>query len=143
MSIPTRLTASELTQEDRLKQEQLQKQYEEEQQRQELIDDLFAKATAKRGTRQGQCVIAVRSFLQIGRDQIQGYARNTKINSKEPEIGSIIKLNMSKAGHVGVVLNFDDEVITYYDSNGDWRQRGEIRKMKRKDKRILGYRIIE
>ena len=49
---------------------------------------------------------------------------------------------MSKYGHVGVVLDEDDETITYYDSNGNWTQRAAIRKIDKDDPRILGYKII-
>lgn len=112
-------------------------QYNEEQK--ELSDYLTSRANAYQGTYQGSCVIAVRQFLELGWDQIHGYARNTPINSQVPAIGEIIVLNLSKFGHVGVIISLDDGIITYYDSNGDWQQRGAIRTIRSDDARIIGY----
>lgn len=108
----------------------------------EYKQSLITKAERLKGKYQGQCVVAVRNFLGVGRDQIQGMAKSTKINSREPKIGSIIVLAMSKAGHVGVILDDQGERLMYFDSNGDWRQRGAIRYINKNDPRIRGYRII-
>lgn len=104
-------------------------------------NQLIARAESLKGKRTGQCVIAVRSFLGISRSEIQGYARNTKINSHTPQVGAIIVLRMSSAGHVGVVLQVTDQVM-YYDSNGDNKLRSNVRIIKINDPRIKGYRII-
>lgn len=115
---------------------------------QELYDDwnhkqeLIAKAEKLKGTKQGQCVVAVRKFLGVGRDEIQGMAKYTKTNSESPEVGAIIKLNMSRYGHVGVVLDDTENTVTYYDSNGQWTERAAIRTIDINDPRILGYKII-
>ena len=108
-----------------------------------LSIELTQRAETLRGTFQGQCVVGARNFLGVGRDVLQGMAKNTKTNSKDPEVGSIIKLGMSRYGHVGVVLYTTEAEVFYYDSNGDWRQRGAIRQIKINDKRIKGYKIVE
>lgn len=106
--------------------------------------ELTEKAEKLKGSFQGQCVVAVRSFLGVGRDQIQGLAKNTKVNSTLAEVGSIIVIRSGWTGHVGVVLFTDqDGYVWYFDSNGNWTQRASIRKIKLSDPRIKGYRIIE
>lgn len=105
--------------------------------------ELYKKAVSLVGSYQGQCVIAVRSFLGIGRDQIQGWARSTKVNSQIAEIGSIIVLNMSVYGHVGVVIKQNEHTITYYDSNGGWRGRAAIRTINKNSPKIIGYRLVK
>lgn len=102
---------------------------------------LTAKAENLVGTKQGQCVIAVRNFLKIGKLEVQGLAKNTTINSHDPEVGAVIVIMLSKYGHVGVVLSVDDEYVYYYDSNGDWTEYAAIRKIKITDKRIRGYHV--
>lgn len=123
----------------------------EEAQKQKSIE-LTAKAESLVGTRQGQCVVAVRKFLGVGKDEVQGLAKSTKINSKTWEVGAIIVFRgMSSAGHVAVALFADSEDwLWYYDSNGSgryvngvWRgdEKAKIRKIKLSDYRISGYRI--
>jgi len=119
---------------ERIEKEQLQLEEEKK--------ALLTKAQKLKGTYQGQCVTAVRSFLNVTPDIISGAAKTLKTDSDTPEIGAIIKLNMSKYGHVGVVLDESETTITYYDSNGSWTQRAAIRTIEKDDPRILGYKII-
>ncbi len=109
--------------------------------RQLYSDFLTAKAEKLVGRKEGQCVVAVRNFLGVGRDEVAGLAKNTKINSQTPALGAIIVLKLSAPGHVGVVLDYDDNTVIYYDSNGDWTQRGAIRERPIIDPKIRGYRI--
>ena len=78
----------------------------------------------------------------MGRDHIPSRAADTQVNSDIPEIGAVIKLNMSIYGRVGVVLSYNESEITYYDTNGSWNGRAVIRTIKINDSRILGYRLI-
>lgn len=50
---------------------------------------------------------------------------------------------MSYAGHVSVALYEENGYLVYYDSNGDFRQRGAIRKIAIDHPLISGYRIIK
>ena len=119
------------------------KQLEEERIRlEEEKQALMEKALKLKGTWQGQCVVAARKFIDATRDDISGRARDLQVNSDIPEIGAIIKLNMSKVGHVGIVLDETETTIIYYDSNGSWTQRASIREIKKDDPKILGYKII-
>ncbi len=109
--------------------------------------DLLAKANKLKGKRQGQCVIAVRKFIfgnaNLGRDEIQGSAKNLKINSKEPELESIVLIDTkSKHEHVAVVLDYTDDSLLVYDSNYVSSNVSSVRRIPR-DKKILGYRIIK
>lgn len=115
--------------------------YEDEQKQKSIA--LTKKAESLVGTKQGQCVVAVRNFLGVSRNEIQGLAKNTRINSQTWEVGAIIVFRMSAAGHVGVALFSDaNNYLWYWDSNGDWKGRGAIRKIKLDDPRIRGYRIV-
>ena len=109
---------------------------------QELSLALTSRAVAQRGKYYGACVIGVRQFLGVGRDQIQGMAKNTTINSQHPEVGAIIVLNMSRYGHVGVVLKITETEVIYYDTNYHWNGRAGIEKINIQDKRIKGYKIL-
>lgn len=95
------------------------------------------------GKRTGQCVTSLRAYFGESRKDVQGLAKNTKPNTQTPEIGSIIILKMSWAGHVGKIIDIDGNTITYWDSNGDWSQRGAIRTININDRRIAGYRITK
>jgi len=79
------------------------------------------------GKRTGQCVLALRNHFGISKSEVQGMAKSTRPNTQTPTVGSIIVLNMSKVGHVGIVIKVDGNVITYFDINGNWTQRGAIR----------------
>lgn len=70
-------------------------------------------------------------------------AKSTKPNTQTPKVGSIIILKISKVGHVGIVIRVDGDLITYFDSNGSWTQRGAIRTIINGDRRIAGFRITK
>lgn len=116
------------------------KGYHEQILKTQYAKSLFEKAQKLKGRWVGQCVVAARNFLGLTRTEIGGIARNFKIDQTEPEIGSVVKLKMSRYGHVGVVLAIENDIITYFDGNGDLRERGAIRKININDKRILGYK---
>lgn len=119
-----------------------------------LSKRLTAKAESLVGTKQGQCVVAVRNFLGVGRNEISGAAKTTKVNSKEWSVGAIIVFHgMSKDGHVAIALFATaDNWLYYWDSNADgymdkrgiWHgtEKAKIRKVKLTDKRISGYRKV-
>lgn len=119
------------------------KAYEEKKAEQEWSNQLVAYSKTLVGKRTGQCVMAVRNYFGISKNDVQGQARSTKPNSKDPKVGSVIVLNMSKVGHVGIVIAVDGELVTYFDSNGNWTQRGAIRTIIKSDRRIIGYRITK
>lgn len=99
---------------------------------------LTQKAESLKGTKQGQCVIAVRNFLGVGRDQIHGYVQ-TKINSQYPQVGNIIVI-IGKYRHSGVVLFSTEDSVIYYDSNGSLNERAAIREIDIDSSAIKGYR---
>lgn len=110
---------------------------------QQWSSQLVAHAQTLVGKRTGQCVTSLRTYFGIPRTEVQGFAKNTKINSSQPKVGSVIVFKkMSWAGHVGLVIKTEGELVTYFDSNGDWRQRGAIRTININDRKISGYRII-
>lgn len=125
----------------------------EEYKKQKLLaykNELNQKAQKLKGKWQGQCVVAVRKFIwgqeadsDFARSQIKGLAAHLKTNTQTPEIGAIIKLETGYTDHVGVVLDYNDQYITYYDSNGDWTERAAIRSIKTSDQKILGFKIIK
>lgn len=103
---------------------------------------LIARATELVGQKGGQCVVFARQFSGVGRDKVQGLAKNTKTNSTQPELGSIIKLNMSRPGHVAVVIAITAESVTFVESNVPMgSERVGIRTLQTSDSRILGYLI--
>lgn len=104
---------------------------------------LTEKAKKLVGTRQGQCTLAVRKFLELGNDQIAGLAKNNEKNTDFAEIGAIIITNESWYGHVGVVLSVTDSKVTIYESNVPLgSERAGIRVLNINDPRIVGYKII-
>jgi len=119
------------------------KRYEEKKAEQQWSNQLVAYSQSLVGKRTGQCVTSLRQYFGISRSEVQGLAKNTKPNTQTPKIGSIIILKMSSVGHVGIVIRVDGDLITYFDSNGDFRQRGAIRTIITGDKRIAGYRITK
>ena len=104
---------------------------------------LVAHAQTLVGRRTGQCVLALRNHFGISKSEVQGAAKSTRPNTQSPKVGSIIILNMSKVGHVGIVIKVDGNIITYFDSNGNWTQRGAIRTIIKGDRRIAGFRITK
>lgn len=99
---------------------------------------LTHKAESLVGTKQGQCVIAVRNFLGVDRSQIHGYVQ-VQINSTSPQVGNIIVL-VGKSRHSGVVLFTTPTRVVYYDSNGSLNQKAAIREIDVTSKLIKGYR---
>ena len=103
-------------------------------------EKLITKAKKLIGTRQGQCVVADRKFLELTPDQISGIARNFVVDSQEPEIGAIVKLKESRAGHVAVVLDVTPTQIYIYESNYAAYERASMRWVDRNYNLILGYK---
>lgn len=112
-------------------------------QQEALSQSLVSRAYAQRGKWYGQCVIGVRQFLNVGRSEVSGFAKNTEINSHDPFVGSIIVLNMSRAGHIGVVLYETPSEIYYYDTNYSWNGRAAIHSIAINDTRIKGYHKVQ
>lgn len=97
------------------------------------------------GKKTGQCVTSLRRYFGISRSEVAGLAKYTKINSQSGKVGAIVVFKrMSWAGHVALQITPVDQNgnFLYFDSNGDWRQRGAIRTININDRRITGYRII-
>lgn len=117
--------------------------YEAKKAEREWSNQLVAYSQTLVGKRTGQCVMAVRNYFGVSKNDVQGKARSTKPNSKDPKVGSVIVLNLSKVGHVGIVIAVDGELVTYFDSNGNWTQRGAIRTIIKSDRRIIGYRVVK
>lgn len=114
-------------------------------QEQEWSQQLVAYAQTLRGKRTGQCVLALRNYFGVPRSEVQGLAKNTKINSPTGKVGAVVVFKrLSWAGHVGIQITPVDANgnFQYFDSNGGWTQRGAIRTINIKDRRISGYRII-
>lgn len=114
------------------------KQAEEEWSRQ-----LVAYAETLKGTKWEWCVIGVRKYFGVPYSELRGAARSNKPDTQTPEIGSVIIMNMSKWGHVGMVIAKDDNKVTYIDWNGGGSGRGTIRTIAINDKRIIGYKIVK
>lgn len=66
-----------------------------------------------------------------------GYAGNMKPQHKKPKIGDVILLE----GHVGVVVNFDDQNITFTESNYESCKK-TIRTLPINDGSIRGYSTL-
>lgn len=119
-----------------------------------LSKELTSKAESLVGTRQGQCVVAIRQFFGVGRSEVQGWATHTRVNSQVPEVGSVIVFwgtKQNKYGHVGGVLfTTHDGWVYYYSPNAKgtrWeiangRGRAVISKVKINSKTIKGYRRV-
>lgn len=116
------------------------KAYSEKQAENEWSNQLVAYSHTLVGKRTGQCVTSLRTYFGISRNEVQGLARSTKPNTQDPKVGSIIIL---KPNHVGIVIKVDGNIITYFDSNGQWTQRGAIRTIIKGDRRITGFRITK
>lgn len=141
-AIPINIPEKAIAKDDYLTYDQL-KAYQEQKEEQEWSTQLTAYSSTLVGRRTGQCVLALRNYYGVRRSEVQGLAKNTKANTKEPKIGSVIILKMSWAGHVGIVIKVDGDLVTYFDSNGSWTQRGAVRTIIKSDRRIAGYRIVK
>lgn len=114
-------------------------------QEQEWSRQLVSHARTLEGKRTGQCVVALRVYFGVPRSEVQGMAKSTKINSPTGKVGAIVVFKrMSWAGHVAIQITPIDSQgnFQYFDSNGNWNQRGAIRTINIADKKISGYRII-
>lgn len=88
--------------------------------------------------------MAVRKFLGVGANEIQGVAKNNRSNSQIPEVGAVIITSESSWGHVGIVLSFTETDVTIYESNVPLGSEiAGIRTLKLNDPRIVGYKIIQ
>lgn len=142
LAIPISIPEKAVAKDDYLTYAEL-KAYEEKKADQEWSNQLVAYSKTLVGKRTGQCVLAVRNYFGVPKSQVSGLAKNTKANTQTPQVGSIIILKLSKVGHVGIVIKVDGNLVTYFDSNGDWRQRGAIRTIINGDRRIAGYRVTK
>ena len=121
----------------------LQQEWENQQVELVKIEADIKRAEKLNGTWQGQCVMAVRKFLNIGRESgVAGMAKNTPINSNQPEAGAIVKLDQSKYGHLAVVLKVADNQIYIYESNYNWTERARTKWIDKDDPKIMGYLIL-
>ena len=119
------------------------KAYEEEKANNEWSNQLVAHAKTLQGKRTGQCVLALRNKFGVPKSEVQGAAKTTKINSQTGKVGSVIVFrNMSKYGHVGILLQDTGDGWLYFHSNVDWRGTGRIDWISKTDRKISGYRII-
>lgn len=140
LAIPISTTKTATAEDSYLTYDQL-KAYEEKRQEEQWSNQLVAYASTLVGKRTGQCVVAIRQYFGVPKNEVQGMAKYTKPNTQTPKVGSIIILKMSRYGHVGIVIKVDGDLVTYFDSNGQWTQRGAIRTIIKSDRRIAGYRI--
>lgn len=99
----------------------------------------IARAEKLIGTKQGQCIVAARNFT--GRADIRGQASRLPVNSEQPQVGAIVKLNESKSGHVGVVLYIRGEEIYIYESNYNFSEQAGTRWLSINNSAIVGYWI--
>lgn len=91
-------------------------------------------------TKQGQCVVAVRNFLSLNREQISGIAKNFKIDSKTPSIGAIVKTSESIYEHVAVVIDETDTQILIFESNYKFNEYASVRWLDKNSNKIVGYK---
>lgn len=68
-----------------------------------------------------------------------GVAKNHPVNSNRPIVGAIIVLYGGSTGHMGVVENFTDTIVTFNDCNNDYKCSCGIRTIDLTDKSIKGY----
>lgn len=138
---PIRTSASELAINEQEKYESAYKYEQWERQQEALSIRLTDRATSQIGKKGGQCVVFVRNFGELGRDQVSGYARNTKTNSTEPEIGAVVVTKESSVGHVAIVIGQTDTQIQVVESNYSWNQRISTRWIDKDYSLIKGYLI--
>lgn len=145
ISIPESVVAQDYLTYDQLKAYENQKQEQERiKADKEWSNQLVAYSKTLVGKRTGTCVLAIRHYFGISKSEVQGLAKYTKANTQRPQVGSVIIFkNLSKWGHVGIVIAVDGELVTYFDSNGNLNNRGAIRTIINGDRRISGYRIVK
>lgn len=119
------------------------KAYTEKQAEQQWSAQLVAYAQTLVGKRTGTCVLSLRNHFGVPRNEVQGAAKTTKINSTTGKVGAVIVFrNLSKWGHVGYIIADDGDNWLYFHSNYDFRGTGRIDRIAKTDKKISGYRII-
>lgn len=91
------------------------------------------------GKKGGQCVVFARSFSGLGRDKVSGWARNNKVTTRDPALGSVLRTRESYAGHVAVVVAIQDNQIEVVESNYHWNQRVSMRWINKNSPKIVGY----
>lgn len=119
------------------------KAYEEKKANDEWSDQLVAYSQTLVGKKTGQCVLSLRNYFGVPKSEVQGMAKHTKANSSVGQVGSVIIFkNMSKYGHVGILIKDQGDSWLYFHSNIDWHGTGRINSIRKDDYRISGYRII-
>lgn len=86
----------------------------------------------------GQCALWVRYYADV---DFTGNARDwvKYANTTTPEVGDIIILNLSRYGHVGIIISIDEGVITYRSRNNGTLWVVSDNEINTGDIRILGY----
>ncbi len=144
ISIPEKAIANDASYELQNTYNELQQAWYNQQAEYQWSSELVAYSKTLIGKRTGQCVTSLRQYFGVPKSEVQGLAKNTKINSQTGKVGAIIVFKkMSWAGHVGYQITPVDNQgnFQYFDSNGSWGQRGAVRTINVADKRISGYRI--
>jgi len=119
------------------------KAYQEKQAELEWSRQLTVYAQTLVGKRTGTCVLALRNKFGVPRNEVQGAAKTTKINSSVGKVGAVIVFkNLSKWGHVGYIIADEGDHWLYFHSNMDFRGTGRIDRIAKNDNKISGYRII-
>lgn len=119
------------------------KAYTEKQAELEWSKQLTAYAQTLVGKRTGSCVLSLRNHFGVPRNEVQGAAKQTKINSSTGKVGAVIVFrNLSKWGHVGLIIADEGDHWLYFHSNMSFTGRGRIDRIAKTDKKISGYRII-
>lgn len=144
ISMPNQVIANDAGYELQNTYNELQKAYYDQQAEYEWSTQLVAYSKTLVGKRTGQCVTSLRQYFGVPKNEVQGLAKNTKINSSKGKVGAIVVFKrLSWAGHVGYQITPVDTQgnFQYFDSNGNWTGRGAVRTINISDKRISGYRI--
>lgn len=142
LAIPISNTKTAVAEDSYLTYDQLA-EFQAKQAEDEWSRQLTAYSQTLVGTKWEWCVIGVRKYFGVPYSKLNGAARSNKPDTKEPQVGSVMVLNMSKWGHVAMTLSYDDTKITYIDWNGGGGGRGTIRTIARNDKRIIGFKIVK
>lgn len=110
----------------------------------EWSNQLVSYARTLEGKRLGQCVLTLRNYFGVPREEVHGLAKNTKINSSIGKVGAIVVFKrMSWAGHVAIQITPVDENGNFqYFAGNENRGRAVIKTININDRRISGYRII-
>lgn len=127
--------------------------YSERQAEIEWSNQLVNYANTLVGKRTGHCVLTLRNYFGVSKNEVQGSAKSTQINSKTGKVGAVIVFRgMSKWGHVAYQItpvrpNGDFEYFAG-NENGSrseiamGRAKSVIKTINISDPRISGYRII-